>query len=129
LLKKKKFLIGGIVIGIAVVYLAITGFMQSSQYYDKVSELVGMGSAAYGQHRNVSGTVVEGSIKYDVNTMTETFTLTEGGQSVPVVYHGAPPDTLKPDADVVVGGYLDETGVYQADEVVGKCASKYVPEK
>jgi cytochrome c-type biogenesis protein CcmE len=126
-MKKKKFLIGGIIIGIAIVFLAVTAFMDSYRYYDKVSEFIGSENAVTGQNRNVNGEVVGDTIKYDVSTMTLTFTITEGGQSMPVVFHGAAPDNLKPDADIVVAGHLDASGVFQADTILTKCASKYAP--
>ena len=43
MLKKKRFLIGGIIICIAVGYLAITGFLDSNQYYYTVSEAAALG--------------------------------------------------------------------------------------
>jgi cytochrome c-type biogenesis protein CcmE len=129
LLKKKKFLIGIIIICIAVGYLAVTAFMDSRRDYNTVSELVGSASSDVGRKVNVNGTVVGDTINYDVDTSTLTFTLTEGGRDLPVVFHGAAPDTFKPGADIVVAGQLDASGVFQADDIMTKCASKYAPQE
>jgi cytochrome c-type biogenesis protein CcmE len=129
LLKKKKFLIGGIIICIAVGYLAITGFLDSNQYYYTVSEAAALGSEVQGRDLRINGTVAVGSVNNDVGSMTLTFTILEGGSSIPVVFHGAPPDSFKPDADVVVEGRIDTEGVLQADSILTKCPSKYVPQE
>jgi cytochrome c-type biogenesis protein CcmE len=44
---------------------------------------------------------------------------------LPVSYRGAIPDLFKAGADVVVEGKLGPDGVFQADKVFTKCASKY----
>ena len=126
--KKKKFLIGGIIIFLALVYLAYTGFQSSASYYFTVSETVGQGSSIYGENLRVNGKVLAGSVKSDINTLTLEFTVTEGGESLPVVYRGVAPDNFVDNADVVVEGSLDSSGVLQADNILTKCPSKYEPE-
>jgi cytochrome c-type biogenesis protein CcmE len=129
LLKKKKFLIGGIVIIIAIVFLAVTGFMKSSSYYYTVSEVIAQGNAAYGHNLRVNGTVAADSVENDVAAMTLKFTVTEGDSQLPVVFHGAAPDNFKADADVVIEGKMDTSGVFQADSILTKCPSKYAPQQ
>jgi cytochrome c-type biogenesis protein CcmE len=127
LFKKKRFLIGGIIILIAVVYLAVTGFQSSASYYYTVSETVAKGAEVYGQSLRINGTVAS-EITSDIKTLTYEFTIAEGGSSLPVVYKGTPPDNFGPDTDVVVGGTMDASGVLQADSITTKCPSKYVAE-
>lgn len=128
MLKKRKFLIGGIVICIAIGFLAVTGFINSNQYYYTASEAAALGSSIYGREVRVNGKVAADAVKNDIATQTLTFTVTEGDSRIPVVFHGAAPDTFRPGGDVVVEGKLDKSGVLQADDILTKCPSKYVPQ-
>jgi cytochrome c-type biogenesis protein CcmE len=128
LLKRKKFLIGGIIICIAIGFLAVTGFLNSNRYYYTVSEAAALGSEIYGRDVRIDGNVVPDSINSDVGTLTLTFTVSEGDDRIAVVFHGAVPDNFKPDAEVVVEGKMDPSGVLQADNVLTKCPSKYEPQ-
>ncbi|OGO24996.1 MAG: hypothetical protein A2144_10445 [Chloroflexi bacterium RBG_16_50_9] len=127
-LRKKKFLIGGIIIVLAIVYLAYSGFQASASYYLTVSETAARGSSLLGEKLRINGKVAADSITSDINTLTLKFAVTEGGQSLPVVYHGATPDNFRADVDVVIEGQLDSSGVFQANSILTKCPSKYVPQ-
>ena len=127
--KKRKFLIGGIIVVLAIAYLGYTGFQSSASYYYTVSEAVGQGSSIYGQALRINGNVVGDSVKTDVGSLTLRFDVTEGGKSIPVFYRGATPDNFKADAELVIEGKLDPSGVLQADNILTKCPSKYVPQE
>ena len=126
--RKKRFLIGGIIILIAVGFLAFQGFKSSASYYYSVNETLAKGTQVYGQSLRVNGTVT-GNITSDIKTMTLEFAITGGGNSIPVIYKGTTPDNFGPDTDVVVGGTIDDSGVLHADSIVTKCPSKYVATK
>lgn len=128
--KKKKFLIGGLIIVLAIAYLAYTGLENSTTYYYTVGELMGQESIADGENVKVNGRVVGGSVEQDTEERILRFTIidVEGEKSLPVVYQGVVPDTFTPGSEVVLEGYLDSAGVFQANNILAKCASKYVPE-
>jgi len=130
-LKKKKFLIGGIIIVLAIVYLGYTGFESSSAYYYTVSELAAQSSSLDGKNLRVSGQVVDASVEQDIKGRILRFTIVdiEGEDSLPVVYQGIVPDTFEGGRDVVVEGRLNSAGVFQANNILTKCPSKYEPEK
>lgn len=127
--KKRKFLIGGIVVILALSYLAYTGFESSAAYYYTVSEAVAQGNSVYGENLRINGNVAADSIKSDITTLTLKFSVTEGGKSLPVVYQGVVPDNFQADSEVVVEGYLDPSGVLQADSILTRCPSKYEPQE
>ena len=128
MLKKKKFLIGGIIIILAIAYLGYVGFHGSATYYYTVNEVLEKGPSVYGQKLRVNGTVMDNSVKNESNGLVLEFTIGEPGKNIPVVYHGPAPDTFRPDTDVVVEGSLDASGVLQASSILTKCPSKYVPQ-
>ena len=131
MLKKKRFFIGGLIIVLAIAYLGYTGFESSATYYYTVSELTGQEGIADGENVKVNGRVMAGSVEQDTEERILTFIIVdvEGEKSLPVVYQGVVPDTFKTGNDVVVEGYLNSAGVFQANNILAKCPSKYVPEE
>lgn len=116
-----------VIIVLALGYLAYTGVQDSKSYYVTIKELNGMGSEAYSKRLRVAGNVVPGSIKRQ-GTHLE-FLLMEQDRTLPVVYSGseAPPDTFKDDAQALAEGKFGHDGVFHANNIQAKCASKYAP--
>ncbi len=125
--KKKRFLIGGIIILIALGYLGYTSFAGAATYYYKVNEVLAKGNSVIGVNLRVEGTVPDGSITKESAGRTTKFNVADNttGQSIPVVYQGVVPDTFKAGTDVVVEGNLGSNGVFQAKTIMTKCPSKY----
>ena len=128
-LKKKRFLIGGLIIVLAIGYLAYTGFESSATYYYTVTELTVQKSSVNGMNVRVNGQVVDGSVEQDIKERILRFIIVdvEGAVSLPVVYQGIVPDTFRVESDVVIEGCLNSAGVFQASSILTKCPSKYEP--
>ncbi len=126
---RKKFLIGGIILFIALGYLGYTGFVSSATYYYEVSEFLEQESTLYDQNVRINGTVVPGSIEQESQGLVLRFTIKDVEQeaTLPIIYHGAVPDTFKAGNDVVVEGKYTTEGIFEADTILTKCASKYAP--
>jgi cytochrome c-type biogenesis protein CcmE len=130
-------------IGIAVAiivgtigWLAFTGYGSSKSYYVTIAELGGMGDKAYKSNLRVEGFVKPGSIEQ--NGTNVTFLLNEfeshspkaaSGRLLKVVYKGSepPPDTFKDDSQALAMGTIGRDGVFHANVLQAKCASKYAP--
>ena len=127
--KKKRFLIGGIIILMALGYLGYTSFAGAATYYYTVSEVLAKGSSVYGANVKVEGHVDLDSVQKESAGRLIKFTISdkESGESIPVVYRGVVPATFKPGADVVVEGVLGSDGTFQAQTIMTKCPSKYEP--
>lgn len=130
MLKKKRFLIGGIIIVLAIGYLGFMGFTASATFNYTVSEIMEQGSSVYGENVRIYGEVAPGSVKQESGSFILKFTIVdvEGKESLPVVYQGVVPDTFKTGNDVVVEGQMNPDGVFQAHTLMPKCPSRYVPE-
>ncbi len=125
-LRRKRFLIVGLVVAIALGYLGFTAFQGASMYYLTVDELLARNDAAYGEKVRLMGKVEEGSVVTNSEANTLRFAVTsEDGASLPVVYSGIVPDAFKQGADVVVEGSLAPAGTFEADSLLVKCPSKY----
>ncbi len=129
MLKRKKFLIGGIIIFLAIAFLGYMGFTRAATYYYEVSELLGQGGLIYDENVRVRGQVAPDSLEQESVGGILKFTLidVDGEESLPVVYQGVVPDTFKVGNEVVVEGYLDSDDIFQGHTLMPKCASRYVP--
>lgn len=116
------------VIVLSLGYLAWTGVQQSKSYYVTIHELQSL-EGRYDKRLRVAGDVVPGSIRRQ-GTRVE-FQLRENNQVLPVVYQGteAPPDTFKDDSQALAEGRFGRDGVFHAQQLQAKCASKYAPKK
>lgn len=152
-----KFVLGGILILGAVVFLIASSTQATQEYFLTVDELNQKGSSVVDKNLRVSGAVVGDTIQYDANDLTLTFDVahvpgdnaaleTEGGLAVAlheavidptrsrmkVVYVGPKPDLLRNEAQAIMTGHLGEDGIFYAEELLLKCPTKYeeaVPEQ
>lgn len=131
MLRQKKILIGGIIVFLAIGYLGYTAFTSAATYYYSVSEVLKQGDLIYNKNVRVNGQVASGSVERESAGLILRFTIIDvnEGKSLPVVYRGVVPDTFKVDNEVVIEGYLDSDGIFQAHTLMPKCPTRYVPEK
>jgi cytochrome c-type biogenesis protein CcmE len=127
--KIAKFGIAIAIILLTLSYLAYTGVQESKSYYVTIPELRAQGDAALTKRLRVAGNVEPGSIKRQGTTVE--FTLLENEHKLTVIYKGteAPPDTFKDDSQALVEGSMGRDGVFHANHLQAKCASKYAPKK
>ena len=127
MLKKKKFLIGGIIIVLALGFLGYSAFAGAATYYYKVNEVIAKGQAAVGPNLRIEGTVTTGTVQKGAAGRSLAFTISDNVSKagIPVTYSGVIPDTFKEGTDVVVEGVLDSSGAFQATTIMTKCPSKY----
>ena len=147
---RMKFIIGGLLIIAAVVYLIVTSTKASAQYFLTIKELQERGNTILGKDLRVSGAIVGDTIHYDAKNLTLTFTIADipgdnkdieaqGGlakvlhdavvdpnrERLNIVYKGVKPDLMRDEAQAIMTGKLGEDGVFYADELLLKCPTKY----
>jgi cytochrome c-type biogenesis protein CcmE len=125
---RKKFLIGGVILLIAVAFLSYMGFMNSATYYYTVDEILQQGDAVYGENVKIGGQIMSGSVSQESASRTLRFSITDEQQSLPVIYRGAIPDTFKVGNEIVAEGQLASDGTFQAHSLIMKCPSRYTPQ-
>ncbi len=148
-----KFWIGGLLIVAAVVYLIASSTNAAAQYYLTIDELMEKGGVALDRDVKLSGAVVGNSIEYDAESLTLRFEIanvpgdldeieSEGGLAevlhkavedpnatrLAVVYIGPKPDLLRHEAQAIITGRMGEDGVFEADELLLKCPTRYEEE-
>jgi len=123
--KRLKFLIGGGVIAIAIVYLIFTATQSTAAYFLTVEELYARGSEVYDRNVRVSGKVMDGAIDFNARDLVLRFQVAgQSGQTLPVVFNGPKPDQLRPDAEAILEGRFDGRQ-FSAQTLLLKCPSKY----
>ncbi len=145
-----KFVIGGIFILGAVVFLIFTATKASAEYFLTIDELNAKGASVVGKNLRISGAVIGSTIQYDPQTLTLTFEVahvpadnlaikTEGGLAaalheavidpsrahLKVIYQGPKPDLLRDEAQAIMTGHLGADGVFHVDELLLKCPTRY----
>jgi cytochrome c-type biogenesis protein CcmE len=83
-----------------------------------------------GRSYEVTGKVVEGSIRRDGDELRFRIRDRDGQESVPVSYAGVVPDPFREGREVIVSGELKQgTFVAERDSLVTKCPSKFSKDK
>jgi len=122
---KTKFIIGGLVIAVAIVYLIYTGVQSSAAYYLTVDELYAKQSAMMGKQVRVSGLVDPETINYNHQDLILKFSIMgENGQRLPIVFNGPQPDQMREGAEAIVEGKFDGS-IFEAKTLLLKCPSRY----
>jgi cytochrome c-type biogenesis protein CcmE len=121
-----SFILGGIAILGAVIYLVFVNTQASAVYYMTVSELKSCTTCAT-QSVRVAGVVQQGSIVHDDAHQQIRFVIADdnGRQMLPVVYTGIVPDIFRPGITVVVEGRYTGRAPFQAMTLLAKCPSKF----
>jgi cytochrome c-type biogenesis protein CcmE len=152
-----KFVIGGLLVLGAVVFLIWSSTATNSEYFLTIDELNEKSASVVDRNVRLSGAVIGDSIKYDAESLTLTFEIAhvpgdqvliddEGGLAealhqavvdpsrsrMVIKYVGPLPDLLRNEAQAIVTGKLGEDGIFHADELLLKCPTKYeeaIPEQ
>lgn len=121
---RKKIVVAAAFVLAAVAYLASAGVKKGWAYYLTVDQF--STEARYHDERvKLCGTVSPDNFEVHRGLLTASFRIAGQSHAVPVVYHGAIPDMFRQGAEVVVEGKLNDAGVFVADNLLTKCASKY----
>ncbi len=119
-----SFILGGLAILGAVIYLVYANTRADAVYYLTVSELKSCTTCA-SQSVRVAGVVQAGSIVSDDPKQQISFVIADSGNRLPVVYSGIVPDIFRPGITVVVEGHYTGQGSFQAQTLLAKCPSKF----
>ena len=147
---QRKFIVGGVLILAAIVYLIVSSSQANAQYFLTVDELNSKADQMTGREIRISGAVIGDSIQFDAATLDLTFEVVHipgdnaeieklGGLAevlhqavknedlgrLKVIHNGPKPDLLKNEAQAIMTGILREDGVFVANELLLKCPTRY----
>ncbi len=130
-----KFVVGGVLLLSAIVYLIVTAMSGNTQLYKTVDEFYAEQTRLTGRDLRIAGKVVGDSIVFtqiDATTTRLEFDVVDDidnpGQKLRIVAMNEPrPDTLQHEAEALVEGAANENGEFIANPggLLLKCPSRY----
>jgi cytochrome c-type biogenesis protein CcmE len=122
---KAKFLIGGVVVVAVVAVLIATSFGGSTSDYLTIAQAKAL-VPDQARASRVAGAIVPESINWNTKEVRLTFEIKDETGSLAISYRGPQPDMLVDAVEAVaIGKYDPSTQVFEADELLMKCPSKY----
>ncbi|HXV78971.1 MAG TPA: cytochrome c maturation protein CcmE [Candidatus Binatia bacterium] len=125
--RRKRFVIGGLVIVGALFYIMYGGMQEAMVYFKLPSELKADDGNTRDKLLRMGGMVVKGSLRTDLKNLAYHFELSDGSASIPIFFKGIPPDLFSEGKGAVVEGRMGADGVFQATTIMAKHAEEYSP--
>ena len=122
--RQYRFVVGILLVFLALGYLIFTSIKETTVYYLTVSELQARTESLKGERVRIAGNVAAGTVQRDVATSSVRFVVYDESGQLPVVHKGLVPDVFGEHVEVVV------EGVYTGDEfhsttLLAKCPSRF----
>ncbi|MDG1708563.1 MAG: cytochrome c maturation protein CcmE [Emcibacteraceae bacterium] len=128
--KKKRLymVLTSMTILMVAVALVLTALQDSISLFLDPTELKER-TFADGERIRLGGLVADESLSKDEDGLTYHFDITDGAETVSVVYTGALPDLFREGQGVVVEGEVRNAGPFLATEVLAKHDENYMPKE
>lgn len=124
--KNKKIITGLVMMAGALVIMAFASMPSANSKEITITDLIKEGKEYEGDYIMTQGLLREESIQWDDDNIRLEFEIYDENDAVLPVYHeGIKPDNFSDDIIVIVEGFLNEKGVFEAEKVQTKCPSKY----
>ena len=130
---RTRFIIVATVVVLALGFMIWAAFGENTRYFLTVSEFNSRSEIHDGQMVRVSGKLVEGTFNRPDKSTVSQFQLTDkegvnsGTALLRASYEGVLPDLFfNPHSEIILEGSYSGDGVFQANEILVKCPSKYV---
>ena len=121
--RRRRVLLSVIVIVAVLAYLGFSIFSGDNlSYYVTVSEIVN--GTTVKEPVNVRGVIVEGSTEWSPDERVLRFKLTDGVETIDVIYRGNMPGNYQDNTSAVVTGVYHD-GLLSASRIAFSCPSKY----
>ena len=128
---RTRFVVLGLVVALSVGYMVYAAFPGNALYFLTVSEFMARDNAQDGRLVRVAGKLVDGSFLREEKSTLSSFRLTDKdggleGEQLAASYVGILPDLFfNPHSEVILEGSYGPDRVFQVDNVLVKCPSKY----
>ncbi len=126
---RKRRLIGALLIlaGVGVAStIAFYSLQENLLYFQSPSEIAAQ-AMPVGRQFRLGGLVETGSVQRAEDGLAVQFTVTDGAKEMQVHYVGILPDLFSEGKGVIARGALDDSGQFQASEVLAKHDENYMP--
>ncbi len=130
--RKNRFILGGVLLAAAVLYLIYSAVSETSVYYLTIDEFVVQKDRLVNEGVRVAGRVQDGTVQWDAKSLHLRFALADfksPNDAVRIEYTGILPDMFGDGRDVIVEGKYGADGVFRARTILTSCPSKYEAKK
>jgi len=114
-------------VALGLVAVLVLRAMDETMLYFRVPSDVAAEKPPEGEPFRLGGLVAEGSLEHNSQTATARFAVTDGEESLRVVYTGILPDLFREGQGVIAEGAIGEDGVFRAESVLAKHDENYMP--
>lgn len=124
--KNTKVILGSCALLFSILILLITATPASSGMEISILEAKVNAERYEGRYITTEGFLIEDSVDWRANEIELRFTVEdEDGNTMDIFHHGVRPDNFSDGVIVIVHGYLQEDGVFDAERVQTRCPSVY----
>lgn len=124
--KNKKIIAGLVLAAVAITIMMFTTMPSAGSKEITVSELVENMDDYKGDFITTQGLLKEESIQWDADKIELEFEIyDENDKTIQVFHKGIKPDNFTNEIIVIVAGFVNDDGVFEAEKVQTKCPSKY----
>lgn len=124
--KNKKIVVGLSLAAAALMIMLFTSMPSAGSKEITITDLVKDSEDFKGDYIMTQGLLNKDSIQWDADKIELQFEIyDENDATLPVLHHGIKPDNFTDDVIVIVEGFMNDAGVFEAERVMTKCPSKY----
>lgn len=124
--KNKKIVTSLVLIAVAIMIMMFSSMPSASSKEITITELVNNGEKFKDDYIMTQGLLNKDSIQWDADKIELQFEIyDENDVSLSVFHQGIKPDNFSDDVIVLVEGFINEKGVFEAEKVQTKCPTKY----
>jgi cytochrome c-type biogenesis protein CcmE len=123
--QQRMIMVAAIVLGVGVAAgLGMMAFRENVDFFFNPSQ-VAQGQAPQGQRFRLGGMVAKGTVMKTAGTLDMEFQVTDFSHTVPVKFHGIPPDLFREGQGVVAIGRM-QGPTFVAEEILAKHDENYM---
>ncbi|WP_053360345.1 cytochrome c maturation protein CcmE [Bacillus sp. FJAT-27251] len=124
--KNKKIISALALMGMAIFIMAFASMPAAGSKEITITNLAEESGKFDGDYVMTQGLLIKDSIKWNADKLELRFEIYDENETVLSVFHkGVQPDNFTDDVIVIVEGFLQDDGVFEAEKVMTKCPSKY----
>lgn len=124
--KNKKIVVGLSLAAAALMIMLFTSMPSAGSKEITITDLVKDSESFKDDYIMTQGLLNKDSIQWDADKIELQFEIyDENDATLSVIHNGIKPDNFTDDVIVIVEGFMNDAGVFEAERVMTKCPSKY----
>ena len=124
--KNKKIISALLLMAVAIVIMSFASMPAAGSKEITITNVVTSSDKLAGDYIMTQGLLNKDSVQWNADKIELRFEIyDENDTALPVFFKGVRPDNFTDDVIVIIEGFIQEDGVFQAERVMTKCPSKY----